>query len=395
MLNRQLMPALVLAAASPVLAQDLEVAFRNGVNLATTTTDQHGQAFTVVGLSGIVRISGDFYIAVMDNSNTLVFLTISLAADGSINSAVITSGFALSESRDFEDIALTGHNSVLLAEEGTPSICEYSLTDGALLQQLPTPPVFLTRRDNFGFESLSRSASGAALWTANEEALSADGPLSTQSIGTTIRLVRYEAAGGSYAPGAQFAYQCQPLHGAAITGSRSGVSQLLILPGGRLISLERSFAFGATFFQTRIYEVTTAGATDVRSFPTLSSGGYTPASKRLLYSGNLNNLEGLALGPQLPNGHWALIGIVDDGDPISVNRVNSFELSGPVGGPACSSDFNCDGDIGTDSDIEAFFACLAGTCCANCGSADFNADGDIGTDADIESFFRVLGGGSC
>jgi hypothetical protein len=30
-----------------------------------------------------------------------------------------------------------------------------------------------------------------------------------------------------------------------------------------------------------------------------------------------------------------------------------------------------------------------------CGSADFNGDGDIGTDADIESFFRVLAGGSC
>jgi hypothetical protein len=30
-----------------------------------------------------------------------------------------------------------------------------------------------------------------------------------------------------------------------------------------------------------------------------------------------------------------------------------------------------------------------------CGSADFNGDGAIGTDADIEAFFRVLGGGSC
>jgi autotransporter-associated beta strand protein len=64
----------------------------------------------------------------------------------------------------------------------------------------------------------------------------------------------------------------------------------------------------------------------------------------------------------------------------------------------CSSaDFNCDGDIGTDADIEAFFACVAGTCpappCAN--TADFNGDGDIGTDADIEAFFRVLGGGAC
>jgi len=60
-----------------------------------------------------------------------------------------------------------------------------------------------------------------------------------------------------------------------------------------------------------------------------------------------------------------------------------------------SSDFNADGDFGTDQDIEAFFACLAGQCCPNCGSGDFNADGDFGTDQDIEAFFRVLAGGTC
>jgi len=63
---------------------------------------------------------------------------------------------------------------------------------------------------------------------------------------------------------------------------------------------------------------------------------------------------------------------------------------------ACgSADFNGDGDSGTDADIEAFFACVAGSCCATCGSADFNADGGAGTDADIEAFFRVLAGGTC
>jgi hypothetical protein len=61
----------------------------------------------------------------------------------------------------------------------------------------------------------------------------------------------------------------------------------------------------------------------------------------------------------------------------------------------CTADFNGDGDVGTDGDIEAFFACLAGTCCATCASADFNGDGDLGTDADIEAFFRVLAGGTC
>ena len=60
-----------------------------------------------------------------------------------------------------------------------------------------------------------------------------------------------------------------------------------------------------------------------------------------------------------------------------------------------SADFNGDGDNGTDADIEAFFACLGGDCCATCGLADFNGDGDTGTDADIESFFRVLAGGAC
>jgi hypothetical protein len=66
--------------------------------------------------------------------------------------------------------------------------------------------------------------------------------------------------------------------------------------------------------------------------------------------------------------------------------------------PLCgTADFNGDGDFGTDQDIEAFFACLGGQCCAACFArgSDFNGDGDFGTDQDIEAFFRVLGGGAC
>jgi cytochrome c peroxidase len=65
--------------------------------------------------------------------------------------------------------------------------------------------------------------------------------------------------------------------------------------------------------------------------------------------------------------------------------------------PCGTSDFNGDGDFGTDQDVEAFFACLAGNCCASCYSlgSDFNGDGDSGTDQDIEAFFRVLAGGNC
>jgi hypothetical protein len=67
-----------------------------------------------------------------------------------------------------------------------------------------------------------------------------------------------------------------------------------------------------------------------------------------------------------------------------------FEVTLP-----CAGDFNGDGDANTDADIEAFFACIAGNCCAACASPDFDADGDVATDRDIEAFFRVLAGGDC
>jgi len=102
---------------------------------------------------------------------------------------------------------------------------------------------------------------------------------------------------------------------------------------------------------------------------------------------------------------WRLVevrGVNGDGSIVAGgavhNGVQEAWISGlPTSSGCGTADFNCDGDTGTDADIEAFFACLAGNCpsapCSN--TADFNADGDVGTDADIEAFFRVLAGGNC
>jgi hypothetical protein len=65
------------------------------------------------------------------------------------------------------------------------------------------------------------------------------------------------------------------------------------------------------------------------------------------------------------------------------------------GDPCWTADFNGDGAVATDADIDAFFLCLAGMCCPTCASADFNGDGAVATDADIEAFFRVLAGQPC
>jgi|GEM_PF-2219499 len=74
-----------------------------------------------------------------------------------------------------------------------------------------------------------------------------------------------------------------------------------------------------------------------------------------------------------------------------------LNIGGCVPATCGSIDFDGDGDEGTDADIEAFFARIAGGVCptGTCGSIDFDGDGDEGTDADIEAFFRVIAGGPC
>jgi len=83
---------------------------------------------------------------------------------------------------------------------------------------------------------------------------------------------------------------------------------------------------------------------------------------------------------------------------LRLNSNTSLVNCNSCPGNTCgSSDYNGDGDFGTDQDIEAFFACIGGTCCETCfcQGSDFNGDGDFGTDQDIEAFFRVLGGNNC
>ncbi len=327
-----------LAAGLPVEAQTLSVDFRGTAPLGARAMDQNGEDFTVTGLSGLTWLHDTQFVAVMDKSDKLVFLNVEFAADGAIRSATIAGGLTLADSCDFEGIAYSTpeRDSVFLAEEDTPAVQEYSLSDGALLQTLKPPPVFLNERPNFAFESLVRQPGGTELWTANEEALTVDGDASTPQHGTVVRLLRFspaEEAGGARWAGLaeQFAYVTGPMHGGDIPGGRSGLVELAVLPSGKVLALERSFALSIPdFFQNRLYELDFAGATEVSEFADgLEGEVLTPVSKYLLWSGNVGNLEGLAVGPPLASGNHVLLGIVDDGDPLSISQVVAFELHYP------------------------------------------------------------------
>jgi hypothetical protein len=367
-------------------AQSVSIELRGSVALDAQATDQHGQAFTVTGLSAITRLYDNRYAMVMDNSNKVVYVDVDTDGEGSIISAAYAGGLSLAEARDFEGIALSETpGRILLAEEGVPGVLEFDLATGVRTRSLATPAPFTARRANFGFESLTRDAQGR-LWTANEEALTVDGPVSTAAAGTFVRLLRYDPSPTGYEAGPQHAYRTQPLHGSAISGSRSGVADLVALPDGTLLVLERSFAFSAQgFFRTRIYRVDPRGLDDVSANAGFLESPVVPAPKDLLWSGDLANLEGLCLGPAIDTSRHLLLGVTDDGDPITTNRLVAFVLTLPV----CAADFNGDGGV-DGADVEAFFEAWEN----GQTSADVNADGGI-DGADVEFFFEVWSAGGC
>jgi hypothetical protein len=141
--------------------------------------------------------------------------------------------------------------------------------------------------------------------------------------------------------------------------------------------------------------ITTAAAPQLP----IITGTFRP---KLIHPNNLhvgNQVELLRVTPGILNTTFSAL----DAQPLGGGRqlqltytTTSVFLTVVAGGPACwGNDFNGDGAVATDADIEAFFACIAGSCCPTCAPADFNGDGTPGTDADIDAFFRVLAGEAC
>ncbi len=309
-----------------------EIFLRGAVFIPNSTLDQNSAVMSFGELSGVTYdSSADRFWAVNDGSNKLVQLNVQFNADGSIQNAAVVSGLRMAESRDFEGIAFTSaaRNSVFVSEEDTPGVREYSLTDGSHLQTLTTPAVFTAPGHlvgNRGFEALARHPDGSVMYAAVEEALTVDGPTATTTQPTVVRVQRYDVTGNDAAPGAQYAYVVDPIH--AGPGGQSGLSDLLVLPNGTVLALERSWAGGLNF-RTRIYALDFSAATDISQGAAadgLIGQAYTPIAKgQPLLEANLLNLEGLALGPQLPNGHYVLLGVVD-ANQAGPNIITSFEL---------------------------------------------------------------------
>ena len=333
------------------------------------------------------------FLAVQDGGGPLIKVDVEFNPDGSMVSADAVDDLLLSQSLDFEGVAYTNpsRDSVFISYEDDPDVDpglrEYRLADGVLEQSVTIPAVFGAFRNNLGFESLARNSVGSTMWTANEAALTVDGPLATPLAGSPVRLLEFDVAENAASAGDQFVYVVEPIHGSSTLGSpQSGLSELLALPDGTLLGLERSVAFTSPIYLSRIYEIDFDGATDVSVVPFatgLIGQTYTPVGKELLWAGAADgnsgqNLEGLALGPRLANGSWVLLGVVDDGDSLSSNTIVSFEISANP-----SADFDADGSV----DGFDFLAWQRGY---GTSIGAVLADGDADRDGDVDAEDLVI-----
>jgi hypothetical protein len=210
---------------------------------------------------------------------------------------------------------------------GMPPFVRRAAPGGRFQAELPLPPLFnvdpakrFGPRDNQAFEGLSFAPDGNTLWVALEGPLYQDGGVPDTSHGAVNRITHFARDGKVLG---QYVYPLGALPAAPGQGKNAdiGIAELLAISPTRLLALERAGIendAGVYTTYVRIYELDTAGATDVSDLPTLVGAAFRPAAKRLVLDLNtiglsrVDNLEGMAFGPVLPNGHASLVLISDD-----------------------------------------------------------------------------------
>jgi len=261
--------------------------------------------------SGLTWAGGSDYFTVSDKVRAIFPMSIALdPASGKILGASIGTPVPVkTKLADFEGIAFVpGKQRAYVSCETGDGIFGFDLKKRTVIP-VAVPPIFSKARNNKSLESLTYDSTVGNFWTANEEALKCDGPMSGSERGTVVRLQRFD---GAFRPTGQFAYVTEPSTYRA-HGGGTGVSDLALLPNGELLVLER--VVGTFGLSVKIFRTELGGATDISKVPALAGGEYKSAAKTLIFSRATltNNFEGIALGPQLADGWRSLILIADSG----------------------------------------------------------------------------------
>lgn len=321
-----------------------------GATSVPTGTQFQGVEFG--GISGIDRAANGSYWAIADDRGgergTPRFYNLSLDYDAAgFNGVTINSQTYMqrpdgttfpSNARtvDPEGIRVAPNGNLYWSSEGNwnanaasryqPFVREMT-TSGVFVREFATPAMYnyvdnatTGGRNNKLFEALTVTPDGT-IYTANEDALVQDGPITSVSNGSVVRLTALDPVSG--AAGAQYAYELPPIPVDAVPGAPfgpdNGLPELLAISDTQFIAVERAFAFGVgNTIRLTLAEIT-AETTDVSSFASLAGADYTPMRRTLLlempitYEGiTLDNIEGVSWGKTLANGNRTLVLVADN-----------------------------------------------------------------------------------
>lgn len=236
-----------------------------------------------------------------------------------------------------EGLAFAAPNTVFVASEGVssagipPFVSEFDLSTGQWRKSLPLPQRYLPDaagseqqrgvQNNLGFESLTLNPGGAGeplrVFTATEAPLLQDTDPPDSEQPPKNRLLHY-LTGPAGDPPVLIAEHLYPMDTPPKWSIASGLTDLMVLDGGgHFLSLERSLGFLG--YGARIFQVATGGATDTSAIASLKGEvkGIEPVRKKLLLNlaslgVTLDNLEGMTLGPRLPDGTQSLLLVSDN-----------------------------------------------------------------------------------
>ncbi len=191
-------------------------------------------------------------------------------------------------------------------------------------------------RNNLTFEGLTFAPDGNSLWVAMEAPIYEDGPVPTTLNGAYSRVTQYDRNGTVLR---QVAYPIDAIPVALAAGMSvdNGVSEMLAVDDRRFLMVERTGVQGADGNYKdyiRVYEMDVSNETDVRNTPSLKGASFTAATKRLVLDlttlnlPQLDNIEGIAWGLKLANGHDSLVVVSDDNfNATQVTQFLAFDVT--------------------------------------------------------------------
>jgi hypothetical protein len=204
--------------------------------------------------------------------------------------------------------------------------------DGGYVGAFTMPPGFAMSaantgpRRNAGIEGLALTPDGRSLFAGMEEPRYDDGEPPNRDRGALTRVTKFDV--DTRAPVAQFAY---PLEPAGAPAETNGLADLVALSDRSFLTLERA---GSPHPVIRIFRSEIESATNVLNVPSLIGVPVTPMTKMLLADLSttpgltpLDNVEGISLGPKLPDGHQSVVLVSDDNfNPTQVTQFLAFVM---------------------------------------------------------------------